>query len=85
MSIRLARNLRPTLWRVSTLPVLVELLGWPVLLSELVIVGVAVVYNWFAWAIRLKLISVVGRVPVELVCSSRGARPTGTAAREVFC
>ena len=39
----------------------------------------------FAWAIRLKLISVVGRVPVEGVCSSRGARSTGTAAREVFC
>jgi hypothetical protein len=71
-------------WRVSTLPVSVDLLGWP----DAVPVsyrGVAVVYNWFAWAIRLKLISVVGRVPVELACSSRGARPTGTAAREVFC
>ena len=30
------------------LPVLVEVFGWPVLLSQLVIVGVAVMYSWFA-------------------------------------
>jgi putative flippase GtrA len=30
------------------LPLLVEVFGWPVLLSQLVIVGVTVIYRWFA-------------------------------------
>jgi putative flippase GtrA len=41
-------NLSVLGFNVATLPVLVELLGWPVLLSQLVIIVVAVVYSWFA-------------------------------------
>jgi hypothetical protein len=35
-------------FNLATLPVLVEALGWPVLLSQLVITGTTVVYAWFA-------------------------------------
>jgi putative flippase GtrA len=41
-------NLSVLGFNLATLPVLVELLGWPVLLSQLVIAGVTVVYSWFA-------------------------------------
>jgi putative flippase GtrA len=41
-------NLSVLGFNAAALPVLVEVFGWPVLLSQLVIVGVAVVYSWFA-------------------------------------
>lgn len=41
-------NLSVLFFNAATLPVLVEVLGWPVLLSQFAIVVVAVLYNWFA-------------------------------------
>ena len=41
-------NLSTLSFNFAALPVLVELCGWPVLLSQLVITGAAVVYTWFA-------------------------------------
>jgi putative flippase GtrA len=41
-------NLSVLGFNVATLPLLVELFGWSPLLSQLVIVVVAVVYSWFA-------------------------------------
>jgi len=41
-------NLSVLGFNAAALPLLVEAFGWPVLLSQLVIVGVAVVYSWFA-------------------------------------
>jgi putative flippase GtrA len=41
-------NLSVLCFNAAVLPVLVEVFAWPVLLSQLVIVGVAVVYSWFA-------------------------------------
>ena len=41
-------NLSTLSFNFAALPVLVELFGWPVLLSQLVITGAAVVYTWFA-------------------------------------
>jgi putative flippase GtrA len=32
----------------AALPLLVEVFGWPVLLSQLVVAGVTVLYSWFA-------------------------------------
>ena len=41
-------NLSTLSFNFAALPVLVELFGWPVLLSQLVITGATVVYTWFA-------------------------------------
>jgi len=41
-------NLSALGFNFATLPVLVEVLGWPVLLSQFAIAGVTVVYSWFA-------------------------------------
>jgi putative flippase GtrA len=41
-------NLSVLGFNVAMLPLLVEVLGWPVLLSQLVIASVTVVYSWFA-------------------------------------
>ena len=41
-------NLSTLGFNLAMLPVLVEVLGWPVLASQIAIVGVAVVYSWFA-------------------------------------
>jgi len=40
-------NLSVLGFNAAALPALVEVFGWPVLLSQLVIVAVAVVYSWF--------------------------------------
>jgi putative flippase GtrA len=41
-------NLSVLSFNAATLPLLVEVFGWPPLLSQFVIVGLAVVYSWFA-------------------------------------
>jgi putative flippase GtrA len=41
-------NLSVLGFNFATLPVLVEVLGWPVLPSQFAIAGVTVVYSWFA-------------------------------------
>ena len=41
-------NLSTLGFNFATLPLLVELLGWPVLVSQLAITGATVVYAWFA-------------------------------------
>jgi putative flippase GtrA len=41
-------NLSALGFNFATLPVLVEVLGWPVLPSQFAIAGVTVVYSWFA-------------------------------------
>jgi putative flippase GtrA len=41
-------NLSVLAFNAAALPLLVQVVGWPVVLSQLVIVGVAVVYSWFA-------------------------------------
>jgi putative flippase GtrA len=41
-------NLSTLGFNFVTLPLLVEVLGWPVLLSQFAITGVTVVYSWFA-------------------------------------
>jgi putative flippase GtrA len=41
-------NLSTLGFNFATLPVLVEVLRWPVLLSQLLITGATVVYSWFA-------------------------------------
>jgi putative flippase GtrA len=41
-------NLSTLGFNLAALPLLVEIFGWPVLLSQLVITGATVVYNWFA-------------------------------------
>lgn len=41
-------NLSTLSFNFIALPVLVEVFGWPVLLSQLVITGATVVYTWFA-------------------------------------
>ena len=41
-------NLSTLAFNFAVLPVLVEVLGWPVLLSQFAIAGVTVVYSWFA-------------------------------------
>jgi putative flippase GtrA len=41
-------NLSTLGFNFAALPLLVEVFGWPVLLSQLVITGVTVVYAWFA-------------------------------------
>ncbi|MCV7092371.1 GtrA family protein [Mycobacterium interjectum] len=41
-------NLSTLGFNFVTLPVLVEVLGWPVLASQFAIAGVTVVYSWFA-------------------------------------
>ena len=41
-------NLSTLSFNFAALPVLVELFGWPVLLSQLIITGATVVYTWFA-------------------------------------
>jgi putative flippase GtrA len=41
-------NLSTLGFNFAALPLLVEIFGWPVLLSQLVITGVTVVYAWFA-------------------------------------
>jgi putative flippase GtrA len=41
-------NLSALGFNFATLPVLVEVWGWPVLLSQFAIAGVTVVYSWFA-------------------------------------
>jgi putative flippase GtrA len=41
-------NLSTLGFNFATLPVLVEVLGWPVLPSQFAIAGVTVVYSWFA-------------------------------------
>ena len=41
-------NLSTLGFNFAALPLLVEVFGWPVLLSQLVITGVTVVYSWFA-------------------------------------
>jgi len=41
-------NLSTLGFNFATLPVLVEVLGWPVLLSQFGIAGVTVIYSWFA-------------------------------------
>jgi putative flippase GtrA len=41
-------NLSTLGFNFAALPLLVEVLGWPVLLSQLVVTGVTVLYSWFA-------------------------------------
>ena len=41
-------NLSTLSFNFIALPVLVEVFGWPVLLSQLIITGATVVYTWFA-------------------------------------
>jgi putative flippase GtrA len=41
-------NLSTLGFNLAALPLLVEILGWPVLLSQLAVTGVMVVYTWFA-------------------------------------
>jgi putative flippase GtrA len=41
-------NLSTLGFNFATLPLLVEIFGWPPLLSQLVITGTTVAYNWFA-------------------------------------
>ena len=41
-------NLSTLGFNFAALPLLVEIFGWPVLLSQLVITGAVVVYSWFA-------------------------------------
>jgi len=41
-------NLSTLGFNFATLPVLVEVLGWPVLPSQFAIAGVTVLYSWFA-------------------------------------
>jgi putative flippase GtrA len=41
-------NLSTLGFNVAALPLLVEIFGWPVLLSQFVVTGVTVVYTWFA-------------------------------------
>jgi putative flippase GtrA len=41
-------NLSTLGFNAAVLPVLVEVLGWPVLASQFAIAGVTVVYSWFA-------------------------------------
>jgi putative flippase GtrA len=41
-------NLSTLSFNFAVLPLLVEVFGWPVLLSQLVITGATVVYAWFA-------------------------------------
>ena len=41
-------NLSTLSFNFAALPLLVEVLGWPVLLSQLFITGATVVYTWFA-------------------------------------
>jgi putative flippase GtrA len=41
-------NLSTLGFNFAALPLLVEVFGWPVLLSQLVITGATVVYSWFA-------------------------------------
>jgi putative flippase GtrA len=41
-------NLSTLAFNFAVLPVLVEVLGWPVLPSQFAIAGVTVVYSWFA-------------------------------------
>jgi putative flippase GtrA len=41
-------NLSTLGFNFATLPVLVEVLGWPVLLSQLVVTGAVALYGWFA-------------------------------------
>jgi len=41
-------NLTTLAFNVAMLPVLVEVLGWPVLPAQFAIAGVTVVYTWFA-------------------------------------
>ncbi|GAB7141802.1 GtrA family protein [Mycobacterium riyadhense] len=41
-------NLSTLAFNFAVLPVLVELFGWPVLVSQFAIAGVTVVYSWFA-------------------------------------
>ena len=41
-------NLSTLSFNFAVLPLLVEVLGWPVLLSQLAITGATVVYSWFA-------------------------------------
>jgi putative flippase GtrA len=41
-------NLSTLGFNLAALPVLVEALGWPVILSQLIVTGVTVVYSWFA-------------------------------------
>jgi len=41
-------NLSALGFNFAALPVLVEVLGWPVLVSQFAIAGVTVVYSWFA-------------------------------------
>lgn len=41
-------NLSTLGFNFATLPVLVQLLGWPVLASQFAIAGITVVYSWFA-------------------------------------
>lgn len=41
-------NLSTLGFNLAALPVLVEMFGWPVLPSQLVVTGVTVVYSWFA-------------------------------------
>ncbi len=41
-------NLSTLGFNFATLPVLVEVLGWPVLLSQFAITAVTVLYSWFA-------------------------------------
>ena len=64
-------NLSTLAFNFATLPVLVEVLGWPVLPSQFAIAGVTVVYSWFAhrgFSFR--------RSPAELGCAEQQqARP----------
>jgi putative flippase GtrA len=41
-------NLSTLGFNFAALPLLVEILGWPPLLSQLVVTGVTVLYSWFA-------------------------------------